>query len=81
MPSRSSTNPTDRFTELAGLKAILREIRDRLATLGVPDGVKHLAIVDIALRRALIDIEAEMLRTVGNDEDGPIAAAGARSRE
>ena len=60
MPSRSSYNPHERFTELLGLKSVLGEIRQRLKTFALSEAVKHLEITDIALKRALLELQLEL---------------------
>ncbi len=58
--SRSPYNPHERFTELLGLKSVLGEIRQRLKTFALSEAVKHLEITDIALKRALLELELEL---------------------
>jgi hypothetical protein len=69
MPGRSSYDPQERFTELLGLKSVLGEIRQRLKTFALSEAVKHLEITDIALKRALIELQLELteLATATND--------------
>jgi hypothetical protein len=69
MSGRSSYDPHERFTELAGLKSVLGEIRQRLKTFALSEAVKHLEITDIALKRALLELQLELgeLSTATND--------------
>jgi hypothetical protein len=74
MPARSSYNPHRRLTELVGLKSVLAEIKHRLKTLALSEAVKHLEITDIALKRALIELQLEL------SEEAAAAAINDNSR-
>jgi len=75
MKRTSTCDPAERMMDLSGLRVLVNEIHLELKRLGQREAARHLAIVDIALRRAIIDLEADMTRAAGarNHTHGSVA--------